>query len=337
MKRKIFMFMVAAAAAALTACVETPDLPVESLGEINVLSSGEIESDIPSESEIETDSREYEAIYEAFVANEETGKFDYLGLGELTFKDFLAARIQEISDDEMNTTELSQREFAYLDCGKDGKLDLVVHQMYSNEYGDRDGEDFFFFNITDGKVNLIYKAEAGARSCLNIGQSGLLTSSGSSGASSAGYSMSCIDGNGEYKLIYMENMDTELNRPLVPYWNIDDTIRPADYPMDNYAEGDSYYECDTYTFENFTGYSAEEYQAYINGAVYVFYNSNGDCIEPDSAYKDFYDEHGIKYCTEEGINEIIENRKSELGIAPEIFDTYDVNFVDDITLASLGM
>lgn len=105
--------------------------------------------------------------------------------------------------------ELTRIEYAYLDCGGDGVLELAVRFTGLDIYSPGDDSNItMIVSCINGEPELVYSFENWARSCTQINYYGVLEGSGSEGAGSHTYHLACLDGEGNLHTVAEENILT---------------------------------------------------------------------------------------------------------------------------------
>lgn len=264
--------------------------------------------------------------FENFMYNDGTA---YCKIGNSEAKDYTLEQMieaeTEVLKEEWYNEDLysTEKYYDYIDCGLDGIEELVIEVEYCvNPDYDTDLLDkYFIFKVFDGKVTLIDMEEGYCRSCINISKAGGIESCGSGGANLHCYSYSFIDADGEKVFDYSLNMYTDLDRALAPYYDIPGSIRPDDYPYENYnySSDEIGIECDEYNFIEFDYETYEnDYDSYLSGNMFVFIDKNGNDVPVPEQYALFYDEHGIGYYTTDEMTKILSDHENEIGLTEDV-------------------
>lgn len=268
-------------------------------------------------------------LFEEFLVGDGKG-VSMIGDIEWTLDEMVNDEAEMLEDTAFFEGYPTERYYDYIDCGMDGIPELIVNQRYESFDGYQDLDRYYIFKVIDNKVRLIDIEETQYRSMTDILKSGVIISYGSGGAALGYYEMSFIDADGNKQFVYSLEQNLALSYPIIPYYYIPDNIRPADYPTsdDLFSAGDDY-ECDAYSFMKYDGYDTSI--NYQSSYFYAFCNSNEEKnVDPDASVKDFYDNNGIKYYTNEEIAKMIEDREKELGMPDGALDETVINLKEPL-------
>ena len=209
-----------------------------------------------------------------------------------------------------------------IDCGLDGDIEMLVNIDFDSEFS----LDMVIKNI-DGSLVICFAADSWSRSETNLLYNGVTYSYGSGGASSHGGENGFIDADGKYVLWYYE-WEEGLEA------GSDGTVS-----MNYYKEDGSY---DTVTVEiPENTYLCQEWIAFSDAdsdEYYYFYLLDedyneipDDASDPDNPYdviRKAHEEAGIKVITPDESDELIEERRLEIGLTDDIFD-YGSEYLPD--------
>ncbi|WP_408070336.1 lysozyme inhibitor LprI family protein [Butyrivibrio sp. JL13D10] len=124
----------------------------------------------------------------------------------------LMAEFNKTFNDENNYFQhgdITGAEYAYLDCGSDGVKELAIR--LTGPFVEQEGEATLILKDIEGKAQIVYGFENWSRSFTEINNCGLISGSGSNGASNHGVDMSIIDADGNYRFGYYEEQEYDLD------------------------------------------------------------------------------------------------------------------------------
>ena len=195
---------------------------------------------------------------------------------------------------------LSGVSYTYIDCGGDGKQELALCVAFEDGYGNAPTYEYVIKAI-DGKLQLRYRTETLYRSYESLrNHFGLIEYGGSSGYSSGESGQGYLDADCNYHFIYSE----EYMYMLGAYFG--DWTKVCEYALE--AEEDLPEDCWLYLY-SFEEYDWENEEAYKDSLMYS--------VEPedDPVVQSVIEKAGVKTWTFEEMQEKIDARYAELGIA----------------------
>ena len=153
------------------------------------------------------------ALYESFLRNEvkvlisQNNNFGYycnledMQDQELTLEELTNRIIAGYVGDEYSGVKISLEsiEYAYIDCGNDGKKELAVRINTPSIDG---WEEYVVIRENNGALETIFSDVAWSRSRICLNEYGYFYNDGSSGAANHGYDKSFIDADGQFHYIY---------------------------------------------------------------------------------------------------------------------------------------
>jgi hypothetical protein len=269
---------------------------------------------------------ESKKLYEDFFDGSEKAEFDqsgdrgeYVVLSDVLtdgksytldeIKELLTAEDQYGDGWEVNNTYRST-----IDCGLDGDIEMLVNLDFDSEFS----LDMVIKNV-DGSLVICFAADSWSRSETSIRYNGEVSSYGSGGAASHGGESGFINAEGKYVLWYYE-WEEGLEA------GSDGTVSM------NYYKEDGSYETvtveipeNTYLYQERIAFSDADSDEY-----YYFYLLDEDYNEipedtsdPDNPYeliRKAHEEAGIKVITPDESDELIEERRLEIGLTDDIYD-----------------
>lgn len=273
-------------------------------------------------------------LYEDFFDGSEKATFDqsgdcgqYVALSDVLTdgKSYTLDEIKELltSEDQYGDGwEVENINRSTIDCGLDGDIEMLVNIDFDSEFS----LDMVIKNI-DGSLVICFAADSWSRSETNLLYNGVTYSYGSGGASSHGGENGFIDADGKYVLWYYE-WEEGLEA------GSDGTVS-----MNYYKEDGSYDTVtveipeNTYLYQERIAFSDADSDEY-----YYFYLLDedyneipDDACDPDNPYdviRKAHEEAGIKVITPDESDELIEERRLEIGLTDDIFD-YGSEYLPD--------
>lgn len=234
------------------------------------------------------------AFYQRFLSGEETVQMRkdawYYGdrQKEWTLEDIREEIINEYST-EYNSIYPSIQ-YAYLDCGNDGVEEIAIRFVGLDLYSPGDDSDLTMVITCNGKSpEVVFSCESWARSFTSPRYHGCIPSSGSAGAGDHPFDMQYLDADGNLHMVYDA-------RILGGLWFKD--IEPDIY--------DAVFSSDP---------SADVTHYEIDGAdYYVMQSYDTDIDSLCQEYVSLCEQKGMRFISEDEIDELIEQRAEELGI-----------------------
>lgn len=211
---------------------------------------------------------------------------------------------------------------SYIDCGLDDQIEMVVNVDFEGN-GDEFSLSMVISNIS-GELVISFCADSWSRSQTQILYNGEVSSYGSGGASSHGGYTGFINSNGKYVHWYTEweeGIEAQDDGIVsINYWMSDDY---KDYQTVTFKlpDGYSYVYQESFSFNNdYYDYSDRYYYFYIVDENYNEYPDNPD--DPDNPYnviREAHQEAGIKVVSSDEYEELITQRRSQIGITDEVY------------------
>ncbi len=193
-------------------------------------------------------------------------------------------------------------EYKYIDCGLDGIDEMLVTIIF------HDVEDFEFQMVIkeiNGKLKLCYDCDSWSRSQTYISDSGYITGRGSGGAAAYGFWESYIDKDGRWRSWNTGWVEGD----YLLEWPITIGNNSIDISDINYGSLALY----EYVIDDKSYYMFDEYGNAEGNA-----ESAGDI----NALRKRFQENGVKLYDYNEINEILEQKRVEIGLTIDIID-YD--------------
>ena len=290
-------------------------------------------------------NEELEQIYTDFIKEEgkcSVYKDVYEGIekGDFSYGELVAAFTAAV-DDEWDESNLSDAEYAFIDCGNDSKEDLAVRLSYECDYDLL--TIYLVIGYRDGKLMLDMAKQGFYRVQASVNKYGVVEVGGSSGAASYGTDYSFINSEGEEVFLYSMNVEMGLPYPLVPYYNL-----PAEYQEEIYSDEffDRYedaegFNVETYNFEPYVygNYYDEETgdyndEEYVKTNFYSFVDNEGNNASPDEDLKKLYKELDIKYYDQPTVKKMINDHLTQMGCDPAFLEE---DYPEWSKVASLGV
>ena len=256
----------------------------------------------------------------------------YSSAGDYSFDDLLDMVSKNI--ELFDTYHIEGIKYSLIDCGLDGNKELAVT---CDVCCDDDGRDEFFqptLIIKDfgGQLKLIDVELTYYRFWTDINQAGYVVYAGSGGAALFVNTIKYIDKDGNVSHVYTMDGNNGLPRAEIP-----SSYLPEDLQYDqDWSDGDSYYECDAYNFEEFNwddskGYEAE-YEAYLeeyrNKYFFAFIDPSENYVIPDDITCEKYDSHDITYYDGNQLDSVLKSREAEFGITDEIKNAGEIEWTE---------
>ena len=257
------------------------------------------------------------ALYEAFIKGEAKATFkatndraaglvlsNVLKEGE----EYTVSDIEDLLpgvDEYMEIQKTENPSFRYIDCGRDGREELLMQMDYDAFYG---GEHYTLYTLIkeyDGILTIIYDEDMWSRKNLEIYEDGSIISGGSNGAAAHVYEEAFVDADGIYHYCYGTE---ETGMPYSYY-----VYRGEEYTELDFSELDpEHLMINSYWFD--PEYEGREY-------FYTFSVLDDDWrditldedFDTDSPYMKKFAEAGVKVYTHEQIDEILQKRDAQLG------------------------
>lgn len=264
--------------------------------------------------------------YESFFADDELAISDVDVEGffrkgnRYSFSEMIDSYVKSQSeylsgDDEK--VKLKAADYAYIDCGADGSVELAVNLKYTlyDEYN-----YVLFFKYDNGEVHLIGTDDWGYRSFLTVNEYGYVNTGGSGGANLYVNDFYYFNKDCERIFLYSEEQLMAMDTPRVQKFYLKGGFDRDDYPDDTYDVGGY----TVYTV-NFSEYVYDEnkteddiYESFYKDQMYCFEDEDGNPAEPDKDMIEFYKKEDVKWYSRTELDEIIRKHEDELGADEKI-------------------
>lgn len=227
---------------------------------------------------------------------------DVLEVGTSYTLDEIAEKLDASSED-MDITYDGNPEVGLIDCGSDGKNELLVKLNFGGVAGD---SLYMIIKEIDGELVICYNGDAGARYYIEVKENGVIEAAGSGGASVHYYDYSFVDANGDYTY----------------YYGAEENIAPYDiyYYKDGEFESLNLDTSDGQNFEVYSVWFESNYQKrtevyytiYMLDENYEDITQDSDYTESNTYYKQLTDA-GFTVMTSDELDEMLEKRAEEIG------------------------
>lgn len=209
--------------------------------------------------------------------------------------------------------------YAYIDCGNDEvkELALQINLMPTEDSEYYDLTQFFIFKYLDGEVKLVGSDWGYYRSWVTLNPYGIMNYTGSNGAASYFMDITFVDADGNEQFFYSVDCDMGMAEPGVGYYDIPDSLRPADYPYIEMAGSDTDYYCsEAYSFEPYNMYTVDE--EYMMNRFFRFTDADDNDAEPSDELKAVYEEIGLKWYDTDTVDAMMNERMVSFGLTEEM-------------------
>lgn len=346
---------------ALTACgkVNTEQQSTESSQEsdasvaseeVDVVESDEAEETVELEDE---ETQEEEADngrnnYDGFLKNEDKvygpeSLYTYHRLDDETDneKEYtleeLAQTVCEEDFSEYGNGEISKVKYAFVDCGKDGKEELLISVATKSEYDEY--EHFIVIKKVNDRLNLVYSDASVYREVMSINEYGYIDNEGSGGAMSSSFTKSFIDADGIWHFLYRNNayqmfFTDEYNDDI--WFNNESHPISLSEPLD---AGYVFFEFDATesvedSYDNVFSYAAydkeQEYDVFGPAKGYFFMELKEDesIYDTSNPIKQFFDREGLKIYPIKEVEKLIEGKEQREGLTEEVKNGQDPEWTE---------
>lgn len=262
--------------------------------------------------------------YARFLANEEACVLakDLLGTGSrgssYNLSELVEATRAYFAGEELSSV-LDSVQSAFIDCGDDGikELALQINLKPTEDSEYYDLTQLFTLKFMDGGVQLVGGDWGYYRSWVSMNPYGIINLVGSTRASSYFVSTSFADADGTEHFIYSASVEMGLAEAGVDYYDIPESLRPADYPYIEMSDSDTSYYCtEAYSFTESSDY--DDYDTYLMNRLYRFSDADDNDAEPSDELKAVYEEIGLKWFDTDTLSQIMDERLAELGLTEEM-------------------
>ncbi|SKB84287.1 hypothetical protein SAMN06296386_106153 [Lachnospiraceae bacterium] len=313
MKKQIWVKLLAVAmtGALLSGCgFDFSSKNDDSFEEASEASDDEDSEETSKESEEDKDDLRGEDLYDAFMKGEVKVVYNKLSneAGD-ALKDYLENGkeydINEIikcaeEGDYTSRTLAGDPKASFIDCGEDGVKELLVKM----DFGASSSLSMILKDI-DGKLRICYSGESWDRSELSIGDTGMISSSGSGGATVHGYDESFVNADGEYKFFY--SCMTEGDPYSYYAYTSDD-----DYEKLSFDDLETqYFMINSYCVKDDNGHSTYYYNYDMLDEDYNPITTDSD-FAASNPYRKKFAEAGITVYTRDEIDDILAKKAEEI-------------------------
>ena len=232
-------------------------------------------------------------------------------------------------EEQFDSAELTDADYAFIDCGADNVPELAVWQKYLLSMDA--AYTYFVFKYLDGKVCLVSSFYGYYRMYADINNYGYITYGGSNGASSCGFDYSFIDKDGKEIFLYSENDDTGFAEAYIPKYYFPKGKDFEEYPDELYSDGDEHISCLTYNFDKYDYENSDDYNKHN---FYSFVDMDGKYVEPSEEFAGIFEKAGIKYYEPDEAKRLIDEHEKSLGVTDQIKSDAEVSWM---SLLSIGV
>ncbi|MCR4901811.1 MAG: hypothetical protein K6A23_03055 [Butyrivibrio sp.] len=248
--------------------------------------------------------------YDGFLAG--TEKVNYRATGDvgeyLTLADYLEVgesySLSEIEQAIANNDfmVLTDPTVTTIDCGGDGEKELLIQLHFERE-------DYYDLTMIIKEINdelvLCYCQDSWSRCSVTVDGNGIITTSGSGGATVQSYDIAFVDGNGDYNFFY----------------GMEDTGEPETYYVIDKGEAKeiSFVDIDTdyfmvtsYWFDKDYNNRTYYYTYYLLDENYADITTDAD-FEASNPYNQLFTDAGVTVYTHDEIAQMISERAAEIG------------------------
>ncbi len=283
-------------------------------------------TDDEEEDDVKTFNRDAEKAFMAFASDEElcisdVDRDSYFRKGNrYSLSEIIDTYLKlENAWDSDNPVALFNANYAYVDCGNDGREELALNLEYGmNGFGDY-SQDLYMFYYADDGVHLFAWDTFGYRTLLEINEKGYVIKGGSGGASLYCEQRYYFDPDHKKVFLYSIDKNMGLEYPRVPKYYIRDGFNRTDYPDNDYSDNGY----DVYT-ANFGVYPITDnpdedyYEIYYKDNFYSFCTYNDEPVRPEKEMIEFYADEGIEWYDFDEFNEKLDDHELEMGVTEEI-------------------
>ena len=266
-------------------------------------------------------------LYEAFLNNEITA---YTESSEKYFlSDFIGDSVRD------NKGPVISVEYAYIDCGMDGKQELAVRFIRDIYYQ----SDVLFFRCENNQMRCFHKIASGYGAFIDLNIYGYLYTHYYYYADDnydfcyydADYDYYYEYGPETYSVIDADGMERVIaNFDTVSYYGLEysGSLSGACVGELNKAVANRYGIPFGHELEFTEVTLGDEQQYYTYGVIGIDGSYLGSEIYIDGFYKELFDEAGIPVYTKDAINQMVAEREASLGVTDEIKNADEVTWIN---------
>ncbi len=268
-----------------------------------------------NESEIGTATEVYEAFISGVMNANVNISLDYLEMGKsYSLNDLVEAYSSGLKGDSL-PSELTEKKYAYIDCGKDGKKELLLQFTFA----EKDTPSYITYVILKniaGDLAVIDSEYTYYRFETDINKFGYIEKGGYANAASYISETYFIDSEGQKQYVLgIENIGG-FSEPVIPSNMVPESIsgRLPNYEL---SSSDISYQITAcwLTDPKTPGLTEDELKK-----EYIFYaeDNSGKGVEFSEENKELYDELGIIYVNGKTLEKEIKNHKKDLGLTKKV-------------------
>lgn len=198
-------------------------------------------------------------------------------------------------------TQTDDESYREIDCGNDGVRELCVEGVFNDEYGLH-----MIIKYLDGELRIVYIGDSWNRSDLTIEDNGVITGSGSAGATVHVTDYACVDENGDYHFCYGVTQWLTLYDNMYVHTEGDELTTLPLSGIDMFHLG-----LNEYWTEDEMNNRTYYYEYFVLDDDYNDITTEADYSDSFELRKRFAD-LGIKTYTSEEIKKLIEAKKEEI-------------------------
>ncbi len=300
----------------------------------------ESESQEPAEAaeesvDVSLEPQQDHSLYESFLRNEttvqiDTGKyyqycFDKLGIQkqdytleelENIFSEYMLKSIGESGKEKVT----AETEYAYIDCGKDGKDELAV--WVDMEPSAAEGWDpFFIVRENDGALQVVFADYESIFQHIYLNEYGYIIEGSSAGEGSGGAKNSFIDAEGKWHFLYSTHIDSITHEEYIGYTVPEEIALDGNYSLtsfdfENTWESDNY----LYTITARSDQKAEgELPDWLHGYLLTELAGDDTLYADANPLKQFFEKEEQYHITPFGeIEQMVSDREKAEGLSEEL-------------------
>lgn len=237
---------------------------------------------------------------------------------EYTLKDLLKTYSHFFEEDYL-PFHLVEFNYAYIDCGRDGEPELALSMSFSDEVmGYPSLFQYLILKNFDGELRLITGENGYYRTEADCTQYGVLSTYGSSSATSAGGSTHFVNGNGEDIFLYTEEEYCCLGNPVIPRYLLpSDCEVPSDYP-DESIQDRGYNLWYVSFLDPLVSY--QDNDTYKKELMFAFSDDNGNSVSTADWMISLYSDYNLKAYGTDELDAELKKHNAQLGATEDIME-----------------
>ena len=209
---------------------------------------------------------------------------------------------------------------AEIDCGADGKKELVLWLEYGNNGLGGYNNIVYFLRYLDDGVHLFGSDTWAYRSEISVNQNGYCSESGSYGATSWYREYYFFNADCERIFLYSETSQFYNAEPMIDKYYLQNGAERTDYSENEYDEHG--YTVQTVSFIEYVYDPAEtaesNYEKYYRNYMYSFEDENGNSVSPPEKWIAFYQRENVDWYPVEELKQKIDAHETALGVTKDI-------------------